>query len=241
MSAFGYRIRWYGLIWFLVIANSQVRADHDLDIYVVNDMFVHDLLVEQGRIVNFVPLQDSLDLFVVSHVETDSHFPLSSFGHHETTLLISFHNRLEVYDLSQPAAPVLGQVLELRDQQGKPLRWPDIAKLESRYFVVAGGHVFALHPPSNGTKWAIKRVENPPTIKKEDLMKSRFPIYRWGLNEPWPFHLKTTELFRWEVGWKLEEGPDYRMRVKFLWKILRKDDSVVSSLRLGEVYEAFGE
>ncbi len=232
--------RW-GFIWLVLIASSPVRADHDLDIYATGDVFVYDLLLKDGRIINFVSLRDSLDLVVVGHVKTDSYFPLSSYGHDGTTLLISFHDRVEIYDISQPALPVLEQVLKLRDPHGNHLRWPEIAKLGSRYFVLSGEHVFALHPPTNGAKWMIERAEKPPAINKEHIMKSRFPSYFYAHGEEWPFVVSTTDRYRYEAGWQVRREPNLRVHEKYLWKVLLKDGSIVSSLKLGEIRETFGE
>ncbi len=225
---------------FLFFAN-ETKADHDLDIYSVDDVFVYDLLIIGGREINFVVMQDSLDLFVISRVQTSSKYPLSSYGHYESNLLISFHDRLEIYDLSDPSTPVLFQILELRSKRGKPIRWPEIAKIESAYYLVAVADVFELHPPMGDGAWALDRLEFPPAVEKNHIMDKEFPSYIWGPPDKWPFVVRTTDSFRWEVGRRLEEDSNYRKRVKFLWKIRRDNEEVVSSLILGEVYLESGK
>lgn len=101
-------------------------ADHELDIYAFQDIFVFDVLEKDGRTINFVSLRDSIDLAIVGRVTTGSHFPLCSYGHYKESLLVAFHDRLEFYDVSDPSMPRLEQVLALQDQGGKHLFWPKI-------------------------------------------------------------------------------------------------------------------
>ena len=226
-------------------------ADHDLDIYAFQDIFVFDVLEKDGRTINFVSLQDSIDLAIVGRVTTGSHFPLCSYGHHKESLLVSFHDRLEFYDVSDPSMPRLEQVLALEDQEGKHLFWPEIAKLGKQMFVLAKQRasrheptgpkwipqVFELQHGPTSPKWSVQRIENPPEIGSDHLMMSIFPSFDHSPRDEWPFVVHTTDRFRYEVGWQVRRFENYSIHDKFLWKIRREDNIIISSLKLGEMME----
>lgn len=228
-------------------------ADHDLDIYAFQDIFVFDVLEKDGRTINFVSLRDSIDLAIVGSVTTGSHFPLSAYGHHKESLLVSFHDRLEFYDVSDPAMPRLEQVLALQDQDGKHLFWPEIAKLGTQVFVLAKQResrhgptgpqwipqVFELQHGPTRPKWSIQWIENSPEIGSEHLMMSVFPSFGPAPRDEWPFVVRKTDRFRYEVGWQVRRFKDYSIHDKFLRKIRREDDAIVSSLKLGEIMETY--
>ena len=214
-------------------------ADHDLDIYAFQDIFVFDVLEKDGRTINFVSLQDSIDLAIVGRVTTGSHFPLCSYGHHKESLLVSFHDRLEFYDVSDPSMPRLEQVLALQDQDGKHLFWPKIAKLGTQFLVLTRQQVFELQQGPTRSEWSIQRMGEPPEIGSEHVMISIFPSFDHSPRDEWPFVVRATERFRYEVGWKVRRFKNYSVHDKFLWKIRRGDDTIISSLKLGEMMETY--
>ncbi|MXX38811.1 MAG: hypothetical protein F4Z85_12250 [Gemmatimonadetes bacterium] len=237
-------------MWLCQIAGSSY-ADHDLDIYSFQDIFVFDVLEKDGRTINFVSLRDSIDLAIVGSVTTGRHFPLCSYGHYKEGLLVSFHDRLEFYDVSDPSMPRLEQVLVLKDQEGKHLFWSKIAKLGTQFFVLAKQlesqheltgpkwrqQVFELQQGPTRSEWAIQRMGDPPEIGSEHVMMSMFPSFAFSPRDEWPFVVRKTERFRYEVGWQVRRFKDYSIHDKFLWKIRREDGAIVSSLKLGEIME----
>ncbi|MDA0745322.1 MAG: hypothetical protein O2954_02315 [bacterium] len=225
----------------LFVVTQTVCADHDLDIYSFNNVFVFDLLVKDGRIINFVSLNDTTDLSVSGHVKTRSNFGLSSYGHHATSLLVAFHDRLEVYSLSAPDRPERIQVLPLEDENSRPLFWPKIARSGDQFFIVSRKTVLALDQDSTNKKWILQWVDDPPEIERDHLMMDKFPPFNHSPLQDWPFRIGQSEAFYYEVGWKVIPGEHYRMHEKYLRKIRRNDGAIVSSLKLGELMETFGE
>ena len=239
-------LRWVRASLAIALMCSCLRAgpssaDHELDIYGFDDVFVFDVLGRGGRIINLVCLQDSLDLAIAGQATTGAHFGLSSYGHHQESLLVSFHDRVEIYDVSDRSRPLLQQTVSLLDDAGHHLQWPKIAKVGVRYFVVSAQPPRELTPGAKGTGWSIRPAEDPPVIARQDVMMSRFPDFDHSRRYEWPFVVLTTDQFRYEVGWRVRRSGSYRMHEKFLWKVRITDGLIVSSLRLGETVETFGE
>ena len=215
-------------------------ADHDLDIYAFRDVFVFDTL-GHDRVINLVSLQDSVGLKVTGKVISKSSYPLSSYGHYKNSLFAAFHDRVEIYDVEDLAQPELEQTVRLRDRDGNHPLWPKLAKLEQRFFIVAGLNVFELRRDPQSGKWFAALMETPPVIQKQHILNSTFPDFQPFSEDTWPFVVKTTDKFRFEVAWQVLNVGNHREHHKFLRRIRMSDESVDSTLRLGEIWETFGE
>ena len=77
-------------------------------------------------------------------------------------------------------------------------------------------------------------------------MMAGFPPYAYTVRFSWPFTVKETEQFSYEVDWEVEEwrkekGSASRTLKKYLRKIRQSDGQVVASLLLGKDLETADE
>jgi hypothetical protein len=227
-------------IMFAVV--SLFWADHDLDIYSFDDLFVFDTFTHEGRLFNIVVLNDADSLKIDGQIETNSNHNVDGYANYKNLLIVLLMNRVEVYDLNDPSQPILIKTIVLKEQGPYPRGYKGIVQKNNTYLLLSCTSIAQLTVTDDTTEWQIVSLGEKPKYQKEDFVSARFPPFKHQGRYPWPFIVRETPNFRYEVDWEVGAWEGYaRMHKKYLRKIRKEDGKIVSSLFLGEHMETGGE
>jgi len=223
----------------LLLCPFLAWADHDLDVFVMSDLFVFDTFSDQltSRTFNVVVLKDNLELKICGKMKTKPDRNVDAYANYKHFLIVLLWNRVEVYDLRNPKQPVLAKSFSLSEH--KP--WPGYGRIitnGNKFLVLSTRSTAELTADDDIAKWHVKNLERTEKLHTKTLIKPRFPAFHEGMRESNPFVVKKTERFRYEMWW--EQGPwegDQCSHKKYLRKVRQRNGAAVSSLLLGQIEE----
>ncbi len=228
-------------ITFIVLVTCPVWADHDLDVYSFDDLFIYDTFGEPSRIFNVVVLDDKTDLKIAGQAKTTADYNVDGYANYRNFLIVLLMDQVEIYDLNNPIQRTLVKTFMLQDQGSHPSGVKGIEPDNNTFTFLSYKSAAKLTMDDDSSRWKIENLKQRPELQREAVTSSRFPPFRHFPNYPWPFVVKETPKFRYEVDWEVETLECGRMHKKYLRKVTKKGDRVVSSLFLGEDLETCGE
>ncbi len=226
------------LILCIISLSFPVNADHDLDIYSFEDLFVYDKFGESiTRIFNIVTLRDEDELEIVGQISTLADKNVDAYSHYKNYLIVLIWNRIEVFDLSNPKCPIRVKLYQLKEHKS----WPGygrIVKNGNKFYILSTKTTSELIVYDEITNWKIKDIERTNELHEKTLIESSFPPFNYKDS----FVVKETDKFLYEIFCRREEVGKYMWsNKKYLRKIRKKDRKVTSELLLGELIETGGD
>ncbi len=228
-------------ITFIMLVTCPVWADHDLDIYWFDDLFIYDTFGKSGRIFNVVVLDDKANLKIAGQVTTPADYNVRGYANYKKFLIVLIMTRVEIYDLGNPTQPTLVKTFRLQDQGSHPSGVKGIAPDNNTYTLLSYRSAAKLTMDDDSAKWKIENLKQRPKFQREDVTSYRSPPLLNVRGYPWPFVVKETPKFRYEVAWEVETLKSGLMHKKYLRKVNKKDGRAASSLFLGEELQTRGE
>lgn len=234
------------LLLILFYSSTQLFADHDLDIYEFNDLFVFDTLGEsKTREFNFVSLIDDDELKIVGKISTLADHDVDAYYHYNDYLVVLIGNRVEIFDLSVPSKPVRVELHELREHD--PLAdYPRIVgccsdiKHGPKLLVLSNKYTARVFFDPVRVVNAIRTGRFNNRYMKDIVEVDRdIPPYYEPRNKP--FAVKTTDKYRYELTIDPDEieRSCLSRRKKVLRKVKIESGSEISSLVLGKLKGKF--
>jgi hypothetical protein len=215
------------------------RADSDYSTYAFDNLFVFDTLAANGpRTLNVVSLDDDSRLKVIAQVEMPGRSAyISAYSHFGDKLLVLLRNRLEVYDLSNPAKPAFVKKFELKEQGPGLSGYPRVAMMGSGRFIV-------FNPPTSVSEllvgaqvgdWQMSPMALTRELKTK--MEARPEIFDFETQAKPLLVIKETSKFRYQLIWKDKHQPGSINHHKYLQKVDKANDRIVGVLPLGTFLE----
>lgn len=232
----------FAVVLVLLLGNV-VFADHELDIYSFDDLFIFDTFtndLQSRRMFNVVILSDTARLKIVGQVKTQVDSNVSAYSNYKNYLIVLLWNQVEIYDLRDPTNPTLAKSFSLQEHESRP-GYVRIIRDGKKFLFLSTKTTAELIMDNDITKWTINNIRRTKELHEKTLIKSHFPPFNYGLRNPSPFVVKETEKFRYEIYWEKEtRGKHVWAHKKYLRKVRKKDERVVSNLLLGEIMETGG-
>ena len=227
---------------FVILFACCVWADHDLDIYSFDNLFIFDTFIRDvsSRRFNVVILDDTTELKTIGQVETQADHNVDAYSNYKSYLIVLLWNQVEVYDLRNPIEPTLVKSFELQEHES----WPGcgrIIKDDKKFLLLSTKTTAELMMDDDIAKWKINKIRRTKELHEKTLIKPAFPPFDSGLCNLSPFVVRETDEFRYEICWKKEDrGKHVRAHKKYLRQVRKKNGEVVSNLFLGEIIQTGG-
>ena len=233
-------MRRWAFVVCLAILPSIIHADHDLDIYAFDHLFIFDTFAGPKpvrRQFNVVVLNDSTDLHVSGTVQTEIDFNVDGYAHYEHYLIVLMMDHITVYDLTDPRCPDVARSFALGNQ-GRMSGYKGIRREDNGFTFKSHRSAARLVLAPDVQDWTVVDIAKQPVFSKEDRTSASFLRHR--LHEA--FLIKETDRFRYLVEWEMGQCEDPRRNhVKLLRKRSRSSGDIVSFLILGEKPISCGE
>jgi hypothetical protein len=143
-------------------------------------------------------------------------------------------DRVEIYDLADPAHPVVAAKFHLEKQTSAP-GYPRFERVaENKFLVLAGATAAELTAEGDGPKWTLAEI--PLTAEHRKKM-AEMPEERFSEHNNHPVVVRETPKFRYEVVWKHRARTGEFISRQHLRKIDKAIQRTVSDLVLGERLE----
>lgn len=229
----------------LLLSAGSGWADSQSSSYAFGRLVVFDTVLankvtyQSQRLLNVVALDDRSALRVVGSVAMPRWSDyVGAYANDDDKLIVLLWDRVEIYDLIDPAKPRFIRSLDLRDQGSSS---PGYGRIEK-----AGAHKFILLNTRNTTElaldggdqdWHVTPLPLPTaaqiatmTAPPESLAAHRKPV-------PVPLLLYESEKFRYELAWNDKRQPGSVTHRKYLRKIDKASGKEVSALLLASNLE----
>ncbi len=230
--------RWV-FVGYLVLP-SIIHADHDLDIYAFDDLFIFDTFAGPEpvrRQFNVVILNDSTDLHVAGSVKTEIGFNVDGYAHYGHYLIVFMMDQITIYDLRNPRRPKIARWYHLADR-GRLSGHSGIRRDADGFTFKSLRSAARLVLAPDVKDWTVVELAAQPNFTRESLTTAPFPWHR----PHEAFLVKETGRYRFQVEWDRGQCEDpHRDHVKLLRKRSKSTNGVVSSLILGEHGISCGE
>ena len=217
---------------------QPVWADHELDIYSFDNLFIYDTFTRGSALktIHIVVLDDNRPLEVAGSIQSHIDANVDAFSNYKNFIIVLLWNHVEIFDLSKPEAPRLVKTYKLEEH--KP--WPGYGR------IIKEGNTFLLLSTKTSSrlimddkveKWQLEPFNRTEEIHNATLIKPTFPAF----NDFHPFVVKEAPNFTYEIRWKTKKLRDYEWsHEKYLVKVRKSNNITVSEILLGEIIETGG-
>lgn len=232
-------MKYFFIISAIFFIAQPVRADHDLDIYSFDNLFIYDTFSKGSglRTINIVVLDDKRTLKVSGSVRSNVDANVDAFSNYKNFLIVLLWNRLEIFDLGNPQKPYLVKTYKLEQHRS----WPGFGR------IIKDGNVFLLLSTKTTSKlimdddvnkWKMEPFERTEELHKATLIQSFFPAFDDFSN----YIVKKTKDFKFEIKWKtIKTGKYFTSHKKYLAKVRKSNNALVSKILLGEIGTTGGD
>lgn len=227
----------FAILAILFIA-QPVRADHELDIYSFDNLFIYDTFTRGSALktIHIVVLDDNKPLEIAGSIQSRIDANVDAFSNYKNFLIALLWNHVEIFDLSNPKIPRLVKTYKLEEHRP----WPGYGR------IIKEGNTFLLLSTKTSSKlimddkvekWQLEPFNRTEEIHKSTFIKPIFPEF----NDFHSFVVKESPNFTFEIRWKTKKLQDYEWsHEKHLVKVRKSDNSTVSEILLGKVIETGG-
>ncbi len=222
----------------LLLLSSLSRSDSAFSTYAFGNVFVFDTLGNDGsRMLNVVFLNDDSSLKVLGQVNMPGHSSyIGAFSNYRDKLIVLLWDRVEIYDLANPAGPAFVKAFELTNQG---LSSPGRPRIESagdnRFILMNTVNTSELRIEGEVQDWKVTSLTPTPEIKAK--MSKRSPADDFEVQAQSSLLVKDTVKFRYELIWKNRSQPGLVTHSKYLYKVDKTSVRVLASRPLGTVQE----
>jgi hypothetical protein len=156
-------------------------------------------------------------------------------GNYKKQWIVVTWDRLEIYDLADPAHPVSAAKFQLRKQTPTPGygRIEQIA--ENKFLVLSTVGAAELTAENGGAKWSLTDIRQTPDHRRK--MTERPPEARFSVESDTALLVRETPQFRYELIWKGRASPGQFIDRQYLRKVDKSTQRAVSDLVLGRRLE----
>ncbi|MBU0700059.1 hypothetical protein KKE26_01990 [bacterium] len=225
-------------IFAILFIAQPVWADHELDIYSMENLFIYDTFTKGSALktIHIVVLDDNQPLEIAGSIQSHIDANVDAFANYKKYLIALLWNYVEIFDLSNPKIPRLVKMYKLEEH--KP--WPGHDR------IIKDGNTFLLLSTKTSSrlimdekieKWQLEPFNRTEEIHKSTFVKPIFPSF----NDFQPFVVEESPNFTFEVRWKTKQLQKYEWsHEKYLVKVRKSDSTIVSEILLGKVVETGG-
>lgn len=222
----------------LLLLVGVSRADSAFSTYAFGNVFVFDTLADDGsRKLNVVSLDDNADLKVIGQANMPGRSSyIAAFSNYNDKLIVLLWDRMEIYDLANPASPAFLRAFELKNQGFSS---PGYARIEragdNRFLLMNTLNTSELRTEGEVQDWNVVPLTLTPEMKAKMTQRSMaddFEVQAQPL-----LLVKDTVKFRYELIWKDKQQRGLITHTKYLRKVDKMSERTVASLPLGVIQE----
>ncbi len=182
-----------------------------------------------------VLLDDAAALKVTGRIPLEIASSFDAAGNYKKQWIVVTWDRLEIYNLADPAHPVLAAKFQLEKQPPAP-GYGRIEQIgENKFLVLSTVGAAELTAESDGEKWTLTDIPQTPDHLRK--MTERPPEARFSVENGTPVVVRETPQFRYELIWKSRTKPGQFINRQHLRKVDKATRRTVSDLVLGERLE----
>jgi hypothetical protein len=176
-------------------------------------------------------LDDAAALKVAGRIPVEIARSFDAAGNYKKQWIVVTWDRLEIYNLADPAHPALAAKFLLKKQPPAPGygRIEQIA--ENKFVVLSTVGAAELTAESDGVKWTLTDISRTSDHLRK--MTERPPEARFSLENHTAVVARDTRQFRYELIWKGRAKPGQFVNRQYLRKVDKARQRTVSSLALG--------
>lgn len=221
------------LACFPCLANTEF-ATHAFENLLVFDGIGPD----SSHQLNVVVLDDSSGLKIASQTTVPGVHYVDGYDNCGRNLIILASDRVQVFNVRDPAHPSLAATFELENQGFNGSGWPQIIKTSDNTLLLLSNTATAeLHAGEDVSRWTITNL--PRTRQLQARMETESPHQAFGRStfvsdHPAPLVLRTTERFRYELVWQRTRRSGSIFHRKYVQKVDKRTNRPVSQLLLGQ-------
>jgi hypothetical protein len=220
-----------GTVWA-----SVCQANCQPGVYVYEDRVAQfGCTTPTGTEVHVIVLDEANPLKVAGHVASSAPRNFDAANNYKNFILTVTWNKLEVFDLSDPANPKLAANFELKEQE-KLTGYPHIENSGTDKFLVLspiGAH--ELTTQGEPAKWVVREIPLTPELRKKGQTPP--PELRFSDENTKLTVVRETDQFRYELVWREKSKPGEILHREYLRKVDKKTQRSVSELLLAEHLE----
>jgi len=221
----------------LLLAATKCRADGcGPTAYAYEDRVVFITCGKSGTLeLAVIVLNDAAPLRVTGRVPLAASRDFDAAANYKNHVILLTWDRLDIYDLADPAHPNLAVKFQIKNQGSSP-GYDRIEKTaENKVQVLSSRGATELTVEGDTQHWTMKEIPVTPELQRK--MADRPPESRFIIESDKPVPVRETTQFRYELMWKGKAKSGEYLHRQYLRKVDKNTERAVSELLLGERLE----